>query len=339
MSQLRQNPATKEWVIIAKERAKRPEDFNVPRSDEKVPEYDPKCPFCPGNEAQTPKEIFEYRPFGTKAGTPGWWLRAVPNKFAALEDLACEALERKKDKDFFRYMDGLGRHEVIIESPRHDLHLAIMDQKQVEEIFLAYRQRYMELSKDPRFEIIKIFKNHGKGAGTSLQHPHSQIIAAPVTPTHIRYRLDEAMRYYDDEGKCVFCMMIEKEKSDGSRIVMETENFICFEPFASRSPFETYILPKQHCDSFGKITPDLSKEFAYITKCVLSKLNISLNNPDYNYMISSTPPHDSSEEYYHWHLRIDPRVTAVAGFEMGSGIYINTVIPEEAAKFLRNTPV
>ncbi|MCX5749674.1 MAG: galactose-1-phosphate uridylyltransferase [Candidatus Saganbacteria bacterium] len=335
MSQLRQNPATKEWVIIAKERAKRPEDFALAKIPEQLPEYDSKCPFCPGNESQTPKEIFEYRPSGTKPGSKGWRLRAIPNKFAALEDKAGEVPDRKKENDFFRYMDGLGVHEVIIESPRHDLHLAIMEQKHVEEIFLAYRQRYIELSKDTRFEIIKIFKNHGKGAGTSLQHPHSQIIAAPVTPTHIRSRLDEAMRYYDDEGKCVFCEMIEKEKEAGSRIVMETDNFICFEPFASRSPFETYILPKEHQDSFGMISEELTKEFAYITKSMLVKINKSLNNPDYNYMISSTPPHDSSEEYYHWHLRIDPRVTSVAGFEIGSGIYINTVIPED----LRNTPL
>ncbi len=335
MSQLRQNPATKEWVIMAKERAKRPEDFNLPQKAViALPEHDSNCPFCPGNEKNTPKELFEFRPYGTTPGTPGWWIRVIPNKFSALDGKM--ELDRKKELDLFKSMNGLGCHEVIIETPRHDLQIATMEQHQVEELFLAYRQRYLELSQDPKLEIIIIFKNHGKSAGTSLQHPHSQLIAAPVTPTHIRSRLEEAMRHYDDEGRCVFCEMIEKEKIIGDRIVMETDNFICLEPFASRSPFETYILPKNHEPSFGVITTDSSKEFAYITRIVLLKLYRSLNNPDYNFMIGSSPPHEINEEYYHWHLRIVPRVSAVAGFEIGSGIYINTMMPEEAARFLRN---
>lgn len=334
MSVLRQNPATKEWVIIAKERAKRPEDFSATKKPEVIfPEYEKACPFCPGNESQTPKEILEFRPYGTTPGSPGWWIRVIPNRYAALE--LVDGFERFKENDFFRYMNGLGEHEVIIESPRHDLHMAIMDQKQVEEVFLAYRERYVTLSQDKRFEVIILFKNHGVSAGTSIQHPHSQIIAAPVTPTHARQRLEEAMRYYDDEGTCVYCDMIKKEKLEGERIVMETDDFICFEPFASRSPFETYILPKKHQASFGSISSDSSRELAYISRCVLAKINNSLNNPDYNFVISSSPPHDASEEYYHWHMRIVPRVTQTAGFELGSGIFINTVIPEEAADFLR----
>jgi UDPglucose--hexose-1-phosphate uridylyltransferase len=214
-----------------------------------------------------------------------------------------------------------------------------MDQKQVEEIFLSYRESYLRLRQDPNFEIIIIFKNHGKAAGTSLVHPHSQVIAAPVTPTHIRYRLEKAMNYYDDEGTCVYCDMIREEKKAEARIVMETENFICFEPFAARSPFETYVLPKDHRSSFGVISADHTRELAYIMRIVLLKIHKSLNNPDYNFIISSSPLREPSEEYYHWHVRIVPRVSAVAGFEMGSGIYINTVLPEDAAEFLRNTSV
>ena len=338
MSVLRQNPATKEWVIIAKERAKRPEDFKIiTKPDTGLPELEKNCPFCSGNESQTPKEILEFRPYGTTPGTPGWWIRVVPNMYAALE--LCEGFERFKENDFFRYMNGLGEHEVIIESPKHNVHLAIMDQKQVEEIFNAYRERYIALSQDKRFEVIILFKNHGIGAGTSLQHPHSQIIAVPVTPVQVRHRLEEAMRYYDDEGTCVYCDMIKKEKLEGERIVMETDDFICFEPFASRSPFETYIVPKQHQASFGSISLDMCREFAYIARCVLIKINNSLKNPDYNFVIGSSPPRDSSEEYYHWHMRIVPRVSQTAGFELGSGIFINTVIPEEAAEFLRNTEI
>lgn len=336
MSQLRQNPATKEWVIIAKERAQRPEDIGnrAPAKESPVP-YEPGCPFCAGNESKTPRSIMEYRPYGTIPGTPGWWVRIVTNKYPALSPESNTG--RLKETGFFRYMEGLGEHEVVIETPRHDMHLAVMEQTQVEEVFMAYRQRYQELSKDPRFEIVIIFKNHGQSAGTSLSHPHSQIIAAPVTPVHIRHRLQESMIYFDDEGRCVYCDMIAREKEAGTRIVMETENFICFEPFAARSPFETYILPKGHESSFGNISMELTKEFAFIARIVLAKLYVSLKNPDYNFVISSSPLKEPKDEYYHWHMKIIPRINAVAGFELGSGIYINTVIPEEAADFLRNT--
>jgi UDPglucose--hexose-1-phosphate uridylyltransferase len=215
--------------------------------------------------------------------------------------------------------------------------IATMDQKQVEEIFQAYRERYITLSEDPRFEMVIIFKNHGANAGTSLRHSHSQIIATPVTPMHIRHRIEEAMRYFDDNGRCVYCEMIEKEKKLEERIVLETENFIVFEPFASRSPFETWVLPKRHNSTFDNITPERCKELAYAMRLIMIKLYKSLNNPDYNYMFFSSPCHERGLEYYHWHIQIVPRVASVAGFEMGSGIYINTVIPESAAKFLRET--
>jgi UDPglucose--hexose-1-phosphate uridylyltransferase len=339
MPELRQNPATKEWVIISKERAKRPDEFAsvLQQNEAENPDEKKNCVFCPGNETKTPKEIMAYRSFGTKPDAPGWWIRVVPNKFAAL--VFEGSSKRVKDHDFFKHMDGIGSHEVIIEGPDHELHIATMDQKQAEEIFLAYRQRYIALSKNFDFEMIIIFKNHGKSAGTSIKHPHSQIIAAPVTPTHIRHRLEEAMRYFDDEGRCVYCDMIEKEKEVAERVVLETDNFICFEPYAARSPFETYILPKNHQACFKDISEEEAKEFAFITRNTLIKINKSLNNPDYNYIISSSPPQEANEEYYHWHMRIIPKVSAVAGFELGSGIFINTVIPEDAAKFLKAIPV
>ena len=338
MTDLRQNPATKEWVIIAKERARRPDDFAVGKpKEEELPGEKENCVFCCGNEDKTPKELMAYRAFGTKPDTPGWWVRVVPNKFAAL--VPGGSPKRFKEHDFFRHMDGIGSHEVIIETPEHALHIATMEQHQVEEIFLAYRERYIALSKDPDFEIIIIFRNHGKSAGTSIKHPHSQIIAAPVTPTHVRHRLEEAMRYFDDEGRCVYCDMLAKEKEVDERIVLETDNFVCFEPYASRSPFETYILPKVHQACFKDITENLAKEFAYITRNTLRKIDKALNNPDYNYIIGSAPPQEAGGDYYHWHMRIIPKVSAVAGFELGSGIFINTVIPEEAAKFLKDIPV
>ncbi|MBI5700862.1 galactose-1-phosphate uridylyltransferase [Candidatus Saganbacteria bacterium] len=336
MPELRQNPATKEWVIIATERAKRPEDFAPVVAPVEVAKQVHDCPFCEWNETQTPPEILSYRTFGTKPNSPGWWIRIIPNRYPALVPQG--NLHRQKLDNYFRFMNGIGEHEVLIENPRHNESIAQMDQKQVEEIFLAYRERYITLSQDPRFEMVMVFKNHGAAAGTSVRHPHSQIIASPITPQHIRHKLEEAMRYFDDNGECVYCVMIKKELAMKDRIVMETDNFVAFEPYASRSPFETWVLQKKHSSSFESITPEHSKELAFITKQTLGKIYHSLKNPDYNYVIHSSPCHEKDVEFYHWHIQILPRVSAVAGFELGSGIYINTVIPEEAAKFLRDTP-
>jgi UDPglucose--hexose-1-phosphate uridylyltransferase len=335
MPQLRQNPATKEWVIIATDRAKRPEEFSF-AEDLDPPNGHLTCPFCPGHESMTPEEIFAFRTYGTKPNTQGWWIRVIPNKFAALSPLG--DVKRSQSQDFFRFMDGVGSHEIIIESPDHEKSMATMEQKQVEEIFLAYRERYKELKKDERHEMILIFKNHGRDAGTSLRHPHSQIIAGPVTPNHIRHYIEEAMRYFDDHGKCVYCEILDKEMRNG-RQIMETENFGAFVPFAARSPFEINVMPKNHYSSYECLSDMETKELGYVMKQILAKLHKGLKNPAYNFMILSAPCHEEDLEYFHWHIQIIPRVASVAGFEMGSGIYINTVIPEEAAKFLREIQV
>ncbi|MFA5113320.1 MAG: galactose-1-phosphate uridylyltransferase [Candidatus Margulisiibacteriota bacterium] len=334
MPELRQNPATKEWVIIATERARRPEELGTGPAQFTPNEHD-KCPFCPGKETLTPKELLAYRAYGTQANSPGWWIRIIPNAFPAL--IPQGVPERFKVEDFFTYMEGLGDHEVIIESPDHQMTIALMEEKQVEELFLAYRERYMTLAKDPRFEMVILFKNYGASAGTSLRHPHSQIIATPITPLNIRNRIESAMHYFDDNGTCVYCDMIAKEKKIKERVVSETDNYIVFEPFAARAPFETWVLPKKHCSSFESISAESAKELAFVMRSTLGKIYRSLSNPDYNFVFRSAPVHEKNVEYYHWHIMILPRVSAVAGFELGSGIYINTVIPEEAAKFLRET--
>ncbi|MDD4179664.1 MAG: galactose-1-phosphate uridylyltransferase [Candidatus Margulisbacteria bacterium] len=334
MPELRQNPATKDWVIIATERAKRPEDIGA-GTVKQPPNKVETCPFCVGHEGRTPNEILAYRTYGTQKNSPGWWIRIIPNAFPAL--IPQGVPERNKIEDFFTYMDGLGEHEVIIESPDHHQTIATMEPKQVEEIFLAYRERYQTLSRDPRYEMVLLFKNHGIAAGTSLHHPHSQIIATPITPIHVRNRIEAAMHFFDDNGTCVYCEMVAKELKLKERVVMESDNFVAFEPFASRAPFETWVMPKKHHSSFEIISAEDTKELAFIMRSVLGKLHVSLNNPDYNYVIRSAPVHEKGVEYYHWHIMILPRVSAVAGFELGSGIYINTVIPEAAAKFLRET--
>ena len=331
MPEIRQNRATKEWVIIAAERAKRPGDFN-PKEEKKIlPKFDRDCPFCPGNEHKTPPELFSYRRAGTEKDTPGWWIRVIPNKFPAL--IPEVELGRVSER-FFSKMKGYGRHEVIIESPEHNLSLGNMSLKQVEEVCLIYRERYIELSAEKNIKTIIIFRNHGLGAGTSLLHPHSQLIALPLVPTHIRHLLEEATRYYDDHVFCVFCDMVKEELEFKKRVLLETESFVAFHPFASKVPFETWIVPKVHNAGFGNISVDEAKGLAFVLREILGRLYSKLSDPDYNLVLNTAPISDSSEDFYHWYIQILPRLTTPAGFELGSGVYINTALPEETAKFL-----
>jgi UDPglucose--hexose-1-phosphate uridylyltransferase len=335
MPELRQDPATKQWVIVATERAKRPEDFVKSTPSVPVPAYQPQCPFCPGNESLTPPETLAYREGGQVNGA-GWRVRVTANKFPAL--IPEGSLSRQSTDGFFRKMDGVGRHEVIIESPSHNLSIPAMEDGQVEEILLAYRERYVALREDPRFKLIIIFKNHGPRAGTSLEHPHSQLVAMPIVPLTIRYRFEKAAGHFDDEGTCVYCDILKEGLRARSRLILETERFAAFHPFASRAPFETWILPKRHQASFGSISIEEVKEFARVLKRTLLQLHQALGNPDYNYIIHSAPIKDEQEEYFHWHLQIVPRLVTPAGFELGTGMFINTALPEETAAFIRRFP-
>ncbi len=336
MPELRQDPVTKQWVIIATERARRPHDFVKQNAPPPLPASKADCPFCPGNEHMTPPETMAYRSGGPANG-PGWWVRAVPNKFSAL--MPEGSLIRKEENGFFRKMDGVGQHEVIIESPLHNQCIPLMEDKQVEEIVLAYRERYLTLREDPRFKLIIVFKNHGRAGGTSLEHPHSQLVATPIVPLSIRYRFEKAMSHFDDSGSCVFCDYVREGLRRRSRVILETECFLAFHPFASRAPFETWIVPKEHQASFSLISMKDAKEFARALKTILLKMYRALNNPDYNYIIHTAPIKDEQEEYYHWHLQILPRLLTPAGFELGTGIFINTALPEETAAFIRDCPI
>ena len=261
----------------------------------------------------------------------------IPNKFSALVPEG--SLSRQEADGFFRKMDGVGQHEVIIECPQHNLCLALMEEKQVEEVILAYRARYLALREDPRFKVIIIFKNHGRAAGTSLEHPHSQLVAAPIVPLNIRYRFEKAAGHFDDDGTCVYCDILREGLRKRARLILETEQFATFHPFASRAPFETLIIPKKHHASFGSISPDEAKEFASVLKRTLLQLYRGLNNPDYNYIVHTAPIKDEHEDYFHWHIQILPRLVTPAGFELGTGMFINTALPEETAAFIRDLPI
>jgi len=334
MSELRLNRATKEWIIVAKERAKRPHEFHTEkREKEKVPVFDPSCPFCPGNEKKTPPEVFALRDPKTKPDESGWRIRVVTNRFPALNP------DRKMTGitgEFFRSAAGVGEHEVIIESTQHNKSLATLSLKQVEKVCEVYWKRYLALKDDVRFKLIIIFRNHGISAGTSLRHPHSQLIALPLVPASIRHLLEEAMRYYDDHGSCVFCDMIHQELVHKKRIILDSQEFVVFHPFASRAPFETWIVPKKHNACFGNIDKEEVRSMASVMKEILEKLYTKLDDPDYNLMIRTAPIKDAGEDYYHWYIQILPRLTTPAGFELGSGVFINSSLPEETAIFLRD---
>ena len=332
MSELRRNRATKEWIIVATERAKRPHQFLVKSHKEKLPSYDPTCPFCPGNEGKTPPEVYALRKKHSFPDQAGWRIRVVTNKYPALDP---EEKMAKISGKFFRTTSGVGKHEVIIETPQHNKSLATLSLKQVEEICLVYLRRYMALEKDRRFKLIIIFRNHGVTAGTSLRHPHSQLIALPLVPASIRHLLEEAMRYYDDHGSCVFCDMMGEELAVKKRIILKNERFVVFHPFASRTPFETWIVPKKHNACFGNISEDEVKSMAWVLKHVLKKIHDKLGDPDFNLIIRTAPIKDALEDYYHWYIQILPRLSTPAGFELGSGVYINSSLPEKTARFIK----
>jgi UDPglucose--hexose-1-phosphate uridylyltransferase len=330
MAELRQNIITRDWVIIATERAKRPDEFIQPHHlTEPIPAYRDNCPFCAGNEERTPEEYFRLSNF------KGWRVRAVPNKFPALS-LTGEKI--RKIEGIHHSMSAVGYHEVIIEHPDHNITTALMDAEDVGNIIKVYRQRYIEIMIDPRIEAIMIFKNHGKGAGTSLEHPHSQLAATPIVPFQVRSRIEEAIRYFDDTGECIFCSTLKDELA-AERVIWQSEYFVAFIPYAALSPFHTWIFPRRHASSFHEISDAEIADLAVTLKTVLAKLYYGLNNPDYNYSIRSIPIHDRNTDYFHWYIAIIPRVSTAAGFELGSGMYINSALPEESAKYLRDVKI
>ncbi len=330
MPELRQDPITETWVVIATDRAKRPSDFKRPAEQRKGAEA---CPFCYGHEALTPPEIMAYRPSGGR-NEPGWSVRVVPNKFPAL---AIEERPAGVDLggEFYHVQAGYGAHEVIIETPEHDSDLSTHSPDQLRQILRALRDRFSDLRKDRHLRYIQIFKNHGATAGASLEHPHFQLIATPVIPTVVARELEGALRYYEQQGECVYCNLIKREFLDGERLIDENQDFVAFCPYSSRSPFETWILPREHRSDFDALGDRALDSLAHLLKETFARLLGSLENPPFNLILHTAPLDLEATEYYHWHLEIIPRLTIFAGFELGTGIYINPTPPETAAQFLK----
>lgn len=329
MPELRTDPISGRWVIIATDRAARPHDFTPPPVE--VNDQD-RCPFCVGREAQTPPEVFAIREPGTAPDTPGWHVRVVSNKFPALR---IEGDTARSTYGVFTRMDGVGAHEVIIETTDHHAHLGLLPVPHVAAVVGAYLQRYRDLDGDPRFEYTLLFRNHGRSAGASLSHPHSQLIALPVIPKRVAEELEAAERYFGRHAACVFCRMIQQELASGERVVYLNDRFVALQPYAARFPFETWILPREHAASFGDLAEPDVVSFTQVLRTALHSLHGCLNNPPYNFIVHTAPYVDHPRHSYHWHVEIIPRLTQMAGFEWGSGFYINPVVPEHAAQFLR----
>jgi UDPglucose--hexose-1-phosphate uridylyltransferase len=331
MAELRQNLATREWVIIASERARRPNAYAEAPDHlhtHELPEYEPLCPFCAGNE-ELDLEV-------TRTPTQGLWAtRVVRNKYPAL------SLDGSISRNFDgveRTITGVGYHEILVEHPFHNTTLALLTDEEIYAVLEMYLGRGQVIATDPRVEQIIFFKNHGERAGASLHHSHGQIIGLPIVPGRIRHRIEEARRFFDDSGQCVFCTMLNDELSRGERLVAVNDYFVAFILYAASSPFHIWILPREHRSSFTSTSPAALRQLAPLLRDILFRLYSHLNDPDFNLIVRSSPTRESENNYFHWYIAVVPRLSRSAGFELGSGIWINPSIPEACADFLRSEP-
>jgi UDPglucose--hexose-1-phosphate uridylyltransferase len=329
MPELRRDPIVGRWVIIATERARRPSDLHR----EPPPPQPGLCPFCPGNEDKTPREVYVAgRAPSAPQNSPGWRVRVVPNRFPALK---IEGDLDRQAEGIYDRMNGIGAHEVIIEGPVHDRAMEDLSPGDLTEVLFSFKARMLDLRNDLRFKYILLFKNQGHLAGASLEHAHSQLIALPVVPRQVVEEIEGARRHFEHKERCIFCDIVGQERKDRSRLVYENDEFVVFAPWAPRSPFETWIVPKRHESNYEAEPKERLGYCAQALGTTLRRLAAALGNPAYNFIVHSNPLRDASSQSYHWHIEVMPALTQVAGFEWGSGFHINPVPPEEAAEFLR----
>ena len=282
----------------------------------------------------TPRELLARRRDGSGPNGPGWDLRVVPNQLPVLR---VEGMLDRQGEGLFDKMNGIGAHEVIIETPKHDDTLATMSDAAVEQVLWAFRERMQDLKRDRRFRYIIVFKNHGKAAGSSLDHPHSQLIALPIIPREVRDEMEGARAHFASKERCVFCDVLSQEERDGRRVIADNGDMMAIAPYAPRFPFETWILPKRHQSLFEDAPRHEYASLARLLGDLLRRMNKMLLNPPYNLLIHSAPLNDAASDFYHWHMEIIPTLTKVAGFEWATGFYVNPTSPEEAAQVLRET--
>ncbi len=330
MSELRRDPVIGRWNIIDTDQPTGPDGFEV----ESQAMGGGKCPFCYGNEGLTPPEIYVVRSAGSAPNSAGWTLRVVSNKFPALRvegDLARRGL------GVFDMCNGVGAHEVIVETPGHQRQMSDLKVEELAEVIKAFKVRSLDLRGDKRLKYTLIFKNYGLAAGASLEHTHSQLIALPIVPKRVQEELKGAERYFEFRERCSYCDVLHQELQEDERVICENRAFMAYCPFVSSFPFEIWILPKEHRGDFAQIGPEAITDFARILKETLGRMRSALSDPPYNFIIHTAPIEPREREEYHWHLELIPKLTKVAGFEWGTGFYINPTPPELAAKVLRET--
>ncbi|HTP50373.1 MAG TPA: DUF4931 domain-containing protein [Anaeromyxobacteraceae bacterium] len=332
MPELRRDPIVGRWVIIAAERARRPNHLRA-APDQPAPGL---CPFCPGNESKTPHEVYVSGRPGAPPDVPGWKVRVVPNRYPAL--MIEGDLDRQAEGIYDR-MNGVGAHEVVIETPDHGQNLCELSDGDLTQVLFAFKARVLDLRNDMRFRYILLFKNHGSAAGATLDHSHSQLIALPITPRQVADEIEGARRHYEHRERCIYCDIVGQERKDRARLIYENEEFVVFAPWAPRSPFETWIVPKRHESNFESEPKERLSFAAQALRSTLSRVMATLGRPAYNFMVHTNPLRDAASPSYHWHIEVVPALTQVAGFEWGSGFHINPVPPEEAAEFLRRAAV
>ena len=329
MPELRQDPITKRWVIIASERAHRPRQPSVidAASNAKL------CPFCAGHEDRTPPEVLAFRDGKAAANSAGWSVRVVPNKYPAL---APDSATQIDNDDFYRARNGVGVHEVIIESPAHVTSMAGFDERQFNRILRAYQERLRYWQTDRRWQYALVYKNQGERAGATLEHAHSQLIVLPQLPREAADELDGVEKYFAETRRCIYCDVMAAERARPARLVSNHDRFIALCPYAPRFPYEVWILPKAHAPAFEDCSEQDIAALGMVLRDVILRLKLSLEDPPFNFVIHSTPWNKSANTRYHWHIEIMPQLARAAGFEWGSGMHINPIAPEAAASLLRH---
>ncbi len=327
MSEIRRDLVKDRWVSISSNLALKPKDFPTMKV-ETTGGPAGFCPFCEGNEAVTPPEILAFRRGKEEPDGGGWLVRVIPNKFSAFK-LAGELEEKQTGP--YRFCNGLGEHEVIIETPRHGVDFHELEQAHVEMVIAAFRLRYNALAEDRRIKYIQIYKNRGLFAGASLGHSHSQIVGFPVNPGEN----DGLPRYYQEQGRCLICDILREELDGGKRVVHEGKHFVALCPYASRFAYETWVVPKRHTEHFGRLTGEEEKELAWFCKQLSMAVVHSLDNPSYNFVVNTAPVNSFYQPGYHWYMEFTPRLLVAAGVEVATGVYINPTAPEDAAPVLR----
>lgn len=326
--EIRYNPVTGRSVICAPSRRERPADQSGAQHSVPAQEFDRDCPFCPGNEAQlTP--LIDQRPTGGVA----WQTRVVFNRYPVVTPVLDQPA---RVKGILSALPARGRHEVIIESPKHNWDLSQASQAEAEAAIATYHARYRALADDGGFATIALFRNGGVRAGASLKHPHCQVIAMARVAEELERRRVIAEAYLRRTGRCVVCDLVSAERRDGQRLIFESALFIGFVPYAAEAPYEVWLVPKQHSESFAEVETELIRDLAMALRNCLSRLAAQGCLTDYNLILQSDPETIGSEAERHWYLRIYPRLTSPGGFELGSGMAINPSLPETDAQDLRD---